>query len=43
MYIYVYFYILYIYIQVPMSMQMPGTPGADVGVPAEIPKMQVTV
>ncbi len=26
-----------------MSMQMPGTPSADVGVPADIPKMQVTV
>jgi len=29
-------------VQVPMSMQMPGTPGADVGVAATAPVMQVS-
>ena len=29
-------------VQVPMSMQMPGTPAADVGVAAVVPKMEVS-
>jgi len=29
-------------VQVPMSMQMPGTPSAEVGEAAKVPKMEVS-